>query len=488
MTTHPNEPGHVVDALPYNLEAEQALLGVLLYENSTFLEVDGNVSAKDFHEPFHGRLYKTLGDLIKVGRPADPIILGPYFAIDPAYDDLGGLRYLADLVDRAPPARSVAEYARQVRSMALRRDVIRICRDTAAKAMAEHATEGADLMAHLEKEVLGVRASKADLSLRDFDDVADEVISGMDGGDDRRLVKIGHDKIDNAVGGFEFGDLVVLGGRPGMGKSALASCWALNVALAHQRGLSPVPLGVVILNGEMTTVQMVRRHLTDYAFTRFGEKGPYYRDIRRGTLTDDQKAVLHQCRNELRGLPIRMLKRTGLTPGRMRSLLRRQKMLWAAQGIKLAMVVVDHVGLMGPDEDTRSRGRTEDQTMISGALKGMAGDDELDVVMVALAQLSRKLEERDDKRPTMSDLRDSGSWEQDADIVCGVYRDAYYARREREPKGEIKTAEWMARCASREVEAIFMKVREGEVATARLWADIGRNAIRDFDPTDQLAF
>ncbi len=472
---HPFDP----DAQPAvlaNVEAEQALLGCILYDNAAFMNVDGVISQADFWEPVHGRFFKAMASQIRVGRMADPVLLADFFRIDPAFEELGGLRYLADLVDKAPPVNTAVDYARAVRSYALRREVIRICGEVSARAAQDAEADGADLMADMERGLLSVRTGKEDLALRDWRDVSAEIVYGLDRPDDRPLIKTGLAKIDDAVGGFERGDLVVIGARPSMGKSALAGCIALNVALQG--------LGVVELNGEMTTTQMGRRHLTDYAFTRFGDEGPMYRDIKRKVLTEGQKAVLRQVDSELAHLPMKMLKRTGMTLGRTRAMLRRQKMLWEAAGIRMSMVVVDHVGLVRPDDDQRGRGRTEDQTVISAGLKEMA--EELDVVMLALAQLNRKVEERDDKRPQLSDLRDSGSWEQDADVVMGVYRDAYYARREREPKGDVKVAEWVIRCGSPTVEAIMLKIREGEVANAKLWADIGRNAIRDECPVDSL--
>lgn len=467
-----------------NTEAEQALLGCLMMDNSAYVDIEGKVTAADFFEPFHGRLFKAMTNLIKVGRMAEPIILMEFFRIDAAFAELGGLRYLADLVDKAPPPSSAGHFAGVLQDLARRRDVISICANIAERARNDSEATGTSLMGDLERDVLASRSGHGEISLRSWDDVAQEVVYGMDRPDDVPLLKCGLAKIDDAVGGFERGDLVILGARPSMGKSALAGCIALNVARAHMDGLSAKPQGVVELNGEMTTVQMMRRHLTDQAFSRYGLAGPVYRDIKRKALTPAQMEIIRQVEIDLRGLPMKMLKRTGMTLGQARAMLRRQKMLWESEGVEMSMVVVDHVGLIRPDE--AGRGRTEDQTIISASLKEMA--DELGVVMIGLAQLNRKVEERDDKRPQLSDLRDSGSWEQDADIVMGVYRDAYYARREREPKREPERGEWVIRQGSQEVEAIMLKIREGDAGVAKLWADIGRNAIRDHEPHGQTAF
>lgn len=479
-TGHPYAPD--TDDAPegalHTLEAEQAVLGILLFDNNAWLTIDGELSPRDFYEPFHARLFKSIIDMVRMGRLAEPVLLHRFFTIDPAYGVLGGIRYLADLVDRSPPPSQILHYAMAVRSTALRRDVVRIATDIAHRARSDPHADGADLMAQMERELLATRTGKEDVVLKAWEEVSHAIVYGIDQPDEKPLIRSGLHKIDDAVGGFERGDLVIIGARPSMGKSALAGCIAWNVASAHMNGTSPIPLGVVELNGEMTVAQMGRRHLTDAAFSLYGDGGPVYRDIRRRNLTPRQVEILREVDAQMRQLPLHMAKRTGLTLGRLRAVLRRHKMLMEASGIKLSLVVADHVGLIRPDE--AGRGRTEDQTMISLGLKELA--EELDVVMLGLAQLNRNVEARDDKRPQLSDLRDSGSWEQDADIVMGVYRDAYYARRERQPKGDLATAEWVLRNGSPTIEAIMLKIREGDVATAKLWADIGRNAIRDEEP------
>lgn len=471
---HPFDPNAPTDAPPMNLEAEQALLGCLMFDNDAFVNVDEIVTREDFYEPFHGLLFGAIARDIRAGRLAEPTLLQTYFKIQPSFHQFGGLRYLADLVDRAPPASQAASYAKAIRSASLRRKVIKIAGDMIAKAKEDPDTDGMDLMADLEGQMLAARSGKEDTGFQSWGEVSRAVVYGMDSPDERRLLNLGLPKLDNVLGGAERGDMIVLGGRPGMGKSALASCMALNVALAG--------FGVAEVNGEMTTLQMGRRHLTDLAFTRHGRDAPMYRDIRRGNLSDLQKRMVASIQHETEALPLFMVKRTGMTLGRLRAMLAKRKMLFRALGIDMAMAVIDHVGLIKPDRETGSR--QTDQTEVSGALKTMAED--LDIVMIALAQLNRSVEAREDKRPQLADLRDSGSWEQDADVVVGVYRDAYYARREKEPKRELERAEHFMRASSPTVEAIMLKVREGDVGTASLWASIGHNAIRNDPPEDAL--
>jgi replicative DNA helicase len=271
-------------------------------------------------------------------------------------------------------------------------------------------------------------------------------------------------------------DLIVLGGRTSMGKSAMASDIALNVATQGR--------GVIEINGEMSVQQMTRRHLTSLAFTKHGKGAPSYSAIRKRMVSREQRQMLGQAKAEFDQLPISLLQRPGLGFGALRSLVRRERAKMAREGVKLGLLIVDHAGLIKADGGGRSR--YEDQTAVSNGMKELA--HELGIPVMALAQLSRETEKRDNKRPALSDLRDSGAWEQDADVVIGVYRDAYYAAREPEPKDDGKPnssstwAEWDRRRRSKTIEAIILKAREGECTTVELWGDMATNAIRAREP------
>lgn len=472
---HPDSPPRTDAPPPYNLEAEQAVLGILLFDAHSILEIEGAITGADFFEPYHSRLFTLIEAELKAGRLASPALLANHLLIDPAFEHFGGTRYLLDLLDRAPPTAQARHFAQAIRSLALRREVIRMARSMEHKAQTETDVDGATLLSDFERDLLAVQSRKDDLTLTSYGQAAREVLYGLENPQNRKMISLGLSRIDKLLGGAEPGDLLVLGGRPGMGKSALAAVVARKIAESGY--------GVAELNGEMTVQQMTRRHLTDLAFERHGYDAPFYRMIREGRITPEQHKILAQVAMATERLPLFMIKRTGMTLGRIRAMLMRQKMVWERQGIPMGAVVIDHVGLVAPDSAGRSR--NEDQTIVSGRLKALA--DELGVVMIALAQLNRQVESREDKRPGLADLRDSGSWEQDADVVIGVYRDAYYARREQEPKNQLKVSEWMARCSDPTIEAIGLKVREGDVGTARLWASIGHNAIQDDAPDGDLS-
>lgn len=462
-----------VQRQPSNLEAEQALLGVLLYDNAALEHLDG-LEPEHFYEPFHGRLFAAIQSANRAGRIADLVIVAGQFGADPAFNDLGGMRYLAEMVDRAPIPTAAPDYAREIADLATRRALIDATSE--AQALLRSGEETPEVVEKLEANLLALQRSQRRARLYSASDAVTAMLAALDApeGDDRGVMT-GLSALDDHLGTMQPDELILVAGRPGAGKSALAACISLNVA---RRGL-----GVIEINSEMSVAQMMRRHVSDAAFAVYGQDAPTYKDIKRRQLTQSSRARVNHAADQIGGLPLAMVKRTGLTLSALRSLVRRQTAEWARQGIELGLVTVDHVGLL--QADGGGRDRYTDQTNIAIGMKALA--DELHVPVVALVQLSRKVEERDSKRPQLSDLRDSGAWEENADVAIGVYREAYYANKEQEPKGgslkgDLAWDEWYRRRHSKVVEAILMKVREGEEATIPLWASIGHNAIRSADP------
>jgi len=456
-----------------NLEVEQALLGIVLYQNSAYEALDG-LSAEHFAEPFHGRLWAAIADAISQGRLAEPITIGGKLQSDPAFAELGGLTFLADLVDQAPPRANAPHYAKVLKDLAHRRDLISLSEEVIRAAKAgEGSTE--DLIGIAEAGLLAMQVSSRPIELISVAESAAAVLDELDAPEEQAVgIKTGLEPLDEALGPLLPGNLILLMGRTSMGKSAAAECIAYNIACQGQ--------GVIQVNCEMTPNEMTQRHLTDICQARWGNLGPQYRDIRRRRITRDQREMLEWARARLHGAPLMLAKRPGIKLSQIRSLARRQAAAWAKQGVKTGALIVDHVGLVNPDFPTRDR--YADQTIVSNAMKELA--DELGCVVFGLNQMNRQNESREDKRPQLSDLRDSGAWEQDADAVIGFYREAYYAERRPEPKKDVEIAEWLRAKASRTVEAIILKARFGECTTISLWGDLGRNAIRGAAPEGDL--
>lgn len=481
IALHPAHPDYVEDRGPSCMEAEQALIGAVLFDNEAFHLVDVPLEPRHFFEGLHGRLWAFASERIGKGVSAEPIGAAQAMGADVAFKELGALGYLMELVDHAPQRSAAAHFAGMVLEQARRRDLIGLAGEVSKLARAGE--PASDVVGFAESALLAMQASGRQTSLVSAGEASARVLEALDnpsaaqGG-----ILTGLGPLDAMLGPLLPGDLVLFMGRPSMGKSAAAECVALNMArFGH---------GVIQINGEMSPEQMARRHLTDLCFDEHAMRGPKYSDIRKRAVGQSERAMLGVAHELLHGLPLTMLKRPGLKLSQLRSLVRRQAAAWVRSDVPLGALIVDHVGLLKPDQ--RGMDRYEAQTEISNGLKELA--DELGCVVIGLNQMNRENERRDDKRPQLSDLRDSGSWEQDADFVVGWYREAYYAQREPEPadKGKaddlIKWADWDRRKKSRTIEAIVLKAREGETGKVDLWGDVARNAIRGAAPENDGGF
>lgn len=478
---HSDLSGNVDWGASVGLDAERQFLGLLMARADVFDQVAGDVRGAQFYEPLHRQIF----DLVHAHRTKGQAItrerLEGLLANDAAFKGQGGARYL-DAIEAAASLAEIEgtdarELGRLVADLYLRREVITACRDIAIGARSDGLTSGRDLRDMLERRLLAADFQGQDESLKTMAQMGALAIE-----DAKRkgagLLSTGFRKLDERLGRQERGDLILLGARPSMGKTALASCWALN--MAHER------IGVIEFNGEMSEGQVARRHIADQCFRMWDVRGPTYRDIRAGNLKPQQTAMIAEAQRELDALPLSGMRKRALTVAQLRTLAIRQTRLWADQGIRLGLIVVDSINNM----DAALPGNTtpvQQMTALSRGLKSVAID--LDCVVLALSQLSRDIERRDDKRPILSDLRESGSLEQDADVVIGIYRDAYYAEREPAPKKNEDRMEWEDRKGSSTVEAIALKVKEGPPGTDKLWGDVARNAIRDEIPnfTDRAA-
>lgn len=485
--------------LPHNLEAEQALLGALMFDNEWVHRLPPGMRGSMLFEPFHQRLLDAIIDNVNAGYLAEPTVLVEEFRGDPAFKEFGGLRYLADLVDRAPPGNQSSEYARVLVDLALRRELIRVGGNLIKRAqeIGGGAPDAKALISRAEGDLIGMQVDHRVGEMQTLQEGLRGTIAYVEDRSAPTGIETGIRPIDLQLGPMLAGDMVLLAGRPSMGKSAVGLSIAFNVAAprlaAEINGRDPdeygipEPKGVIEIHGEMTFGdaaqggQTVRRHMTDLGYHMFGTAFPKFSDIRKKRVSDDQIRMMIRVEEAMREVPIRGIKRTGASISSIRSLVRRQASDWKRQGIPLGLVMVDHVGLLRPEGD--SRGRYDAQTEIAIAMKELAG--ELGVPVLALVQLNRNVEQRDDKRPMLSDLRESGAWEENADVVMMAYRDAYYAQREPEPDVSkvLEWDKWDRRRKSKEVELLLPKVREGEAGgSARIWADLAWNAIRGMEP------
>ncbi len=456
---------------PANIEAEQALLGILLYDNAAFERLSDSLQASHFFEPFHGRLFAAVQAHVRRGHLAEPILLAEQFQPDPAFAELGGIRYLADMVDRAPPSANAGDYARVIYDLALRRDLIRIGGEIAAAAQAgDPDLSGREQIEAAEQQLYTLaETGSASSGFMSFSDslagavsMAAEAYSregGLSG------LSTGLRDIDKMLGGLHPSDLIILAARPSMGKTSLGANIAFNVARryawepAPDGGRKTVDGGVVaFFSLEMSAEQLAMRLLAEV--TRIPSDL-----IRKGEIKASEFGEIRDAAGEIGESPLYIDATGGISIGKLAARARRLK-----RTVGLDLIVVDYLQLVTSGEG-RVENRVQEVSQITQGLKSLA--KELAVPIVALAQLSRQVENRDDKRPQLSDLRESGSIEQDADVVMFIYREAYYLGRLEPRDNTAEHLEWTEKLDQiRNVaEIIIGKQRHGPIGTVKLHYD-----------------
>lgn len=439
-----------------SVEEEAALLGALMREASLVDPIADRVTADDFFEPLHGRIFTAILKLHAEGRIASPITLRPYFHDDPAIKELGGPAYLvtimgtsgAEIIGARDFARSVADFAKRRRLIDGLVGVIGDARsaDVAVDKLVE-AADGA-----LTKALSRTQAVATVSLAQSFDTTLQAIEDEAAGLGPQGIHIDGLSDFNELTGDLRRGELMYLGGRPSMGKTALS----LGIAL----GAAKTGNGVSMISLEMRAAELTTRAMTDLVFD-YGQDCPTFEQVRRGRLSDKHRELLRLARRQIDQWPLLITDPPSLNIGRLSMEIRRQRRRLLASGQKLDLVIVDYLGLI-KGSDQRAK-RYEEVGEISRTLKQVA--KECDVAMVVLAQLNRECERRDDKRPMLSDLRDAGDVEQDADHVMFVYRDEYYLERSEPEPHDKKRGDWeIAIGHSRDkIELIAAKVRNGRV-------------------------
>ena len=463
----PKEPG--LTHAPANVEAEQALLGALLYDNGAYERLSDALAPHHFFEPFHGRLYAAIELHIRRGQLADPTLLAEQFSRDEAFIELGAIRYLADMVDRAPPAARAADYARAIYDLALRRELIRIGGDIAQKADAGDPELTARDQIEAAEQQLYTLAETGGASSSGFM-ALDEALSGAvlmaaeaynrDGG--LAGVSTGLKDLDQMLGGLHPSDLLILAARPSMGKSSLAMNIAFNVARKY--AWEPRPDGsrntvdggvVAFFSLEMSAEQLAMRLLAEVTEVPSDK-------IRKGEISASEFGRLREGAQEIQDAPLFIDDTGGISLAKLTARARRLK---RTSGLDL--LVIDYLQLITTSVG-RPENRVQEVSQITQGLKALA--KELEIPVIALAQLSRQVENREDKKPQLADLRESGSIEQDADVVMFIYREAYYLERVQPKEGTPEHLEWQSKMDSvaHLADVIIGKQRHGPIGTVRL--------------------
>ena len=466
LPADPNAPTY--RSAPHNIEAEQSLLGAILVNNDAFYRVSDFLEPKHFFETVHQKIYETAGSLIRMGKVATPVTLKTFF---PADADILGMtvsQYLARLAAEATTIINAQDYGRTIYDLSLRRDLIGIGEemvtvaydapvDFAPRAQIEDAERRLYELAESGRYDGGFQrfsqAMKIALDMAANAYLRDGRLSG---------IATGLRDLDAKMGGLQSSDLIIVAGRPGMGKTALATNIAYNIAKAHRAEVQAdgsnktVNGGIVgFFSCEMSAEQLATRILSEQTSIASSM-------IRRGGINQQEFDRIRDYTIELEHLPLFVDETGGLAIAQLTARARRLK---RQRG--LDVLVVDYIQLL-QGSGKRSDNRVQELTEITTSLKALA--KELNIPVIALSQLSRQVENRDDKRPQLSDLRESGSIEQDADVVLFVFREEYYLQNKEPKPGTAEHQTWQTDMEQVEgkAEVIIGKQRHGPTGTVKL--------------------
>lgn len=457
---------------PVNVEIEQGLLGALLTNNSVYERVSEYIDASHFFDPAHRRIFDVAARLIERGQVANPVTLRSYFLNDGDLDEIGGAEYLINLAENTISVINALDYAKILMDLAMRRDLIDVGEELVNNAYDFDPDIAATDHLELTEQKLFHLAEQGQ-SEGGFHKLVDATIDAVKTAEKafQRTshvtgITTGFKDLDYKIGGLHPSDLIILAGRPSMGKTALVTNLAFNTAKAY---LSDQSLGggVAFFSLEMSAEQLANRILS-------AESGVLSDRIRKGDLDQDDFSKFAEVVALMERIPFHIDESPALTISAMRSRCRRLK---RTQG--LGLIIVDYLQLMQGSPAQKNESRVQEISAITRGLKGLA--KELDVPVIALSQLSRAVEQREDKRPQLADLRESGSIEQDADIVMFIYREEYYlSRAEPKQKPEEDLAQFQERMQSWQelsdkahnvAEVIIAKQRHGPIGTVPLFFD-----------------
>lgn len=469
--------------MPHNVEAEKALLGAVFANNRAYETVSEYLRPEHFALVAHGKIFEAAGKLIERGQMADSTTLHNYFQNNDSLSDIGGPAYLDEVTASAVSVINAGEYGRLVYDLYLKRELINLGEDVVNRAYGGEVDETATNQIEMAEQHLYDLATAGEYEggFKPFKDTIIEAISQAEAAHKREGklagVTSGFRDLDALLGGLHPSDLLILAGRPAMGKSALAANIAFNAAYTYKQtnGAEGAVAGFFSL--EMSSEQLAARILSEQSNISSNL-------MRKGELTDDEFSRLVMASQTLHQIPLFMDDTPALTVSALRTRARRLK-----RQHNLGLIVVDYLQLISGSAHSRSDGRVQEVSEITRGLKTLA--KELDVPVIALSQLSRQVENREDKRPQLADLRESGSIEQDADVVMFIYRDEYYLEKA-EPKqradesGEKlaqRMQNWEERLARVRnlAEVIVAKQRHGPVGLVRMMFDGQYTRFGDLD-------
>ena len=445
--------------MPCNIEAEQALIGSILVSNDIYDEITTLIDSNKFHDPIHVKIFETIEKLIAKGLLANPITLKNYFENNEGLKELGGQEYIIKITKFSGSLKQAIDYANIVHEMHVRRELIKISESVLNEASNnEVATAGELIIQNAEKSLFELAERghfsrsflKFDNALKQTIEMAKNAYQNEEG-----IVGVptGLSELDAKLGGMHKQDLVIIAGRPSMGKTALATNIAFHAAKNIEK--KEKKSTVAFFSLEMSSEQLATRILSEQSRIKSN-------DIRRGKVAENEFEKFIETSKNISDLPLYIDETPAITISAISNRSRRIKRLFG-----LDLVVVDYIQLMRSGNN-KNEGRVQEISEITQGLKALA--KELNVPVLALSQLSRAVEQRDDKKPQLSDLRESGSIEQDADVVMFVYREAYYLERKEPTLGSVEHAEWQQKMdeISRVADIMIGKQRHGPTGNVKV--------------------
>ncbi|MEM1371885.1 MAG: replicative DNA helicase [Pseudomonadota bacterium] len=455
---------------PHNIEAEQALLGAILINNEALDRVTGFLDTSHFFEPLHGQIYDVAVKLIQSGKQATPITMRTFFEnVAPVDENLTVAAYLGRLAANATTIINARDYGRAVYDLAVRRSLIQLGEEMVNTAYDSPVDQppGQQIEEAEEQLYLLAEQDKYGQGFVSFDNALTQAVDMANNarmrGDRLSGLPTGLHDLDGKMGGLQPSDLIIIAGRPSMGKTALVTNIAMQVAQASRLPTSSeeptadLPKAVVgFFSLEMSAEQLAARILSEQSEISSS-------DIRRGQISEDEVHRLINASQRLAEAPLFIDQTGGISIAQLAARARRLK---RQHGLDL--LIVDYLQLLSGSAANAAAGRVQEMTEITTGLKALA--KELSVPVIALSQLSRQVEQREDKRPQLSDLRESGSIEQDADAVLFVFREEYYLERAKPAEGTSEFTAWLEKTerACGRAEVIIAKQRHGPTGTAHL--------------------
>jgi replicative DNA helicase len=475
-------------APPVNYEAEQALLAAVLANNQAYERVADFLRADHFADPVHARIFEACGKLINRGQMANAVTLKNAFEQDGDLQEVGGAQYLAELQSAYVTVINAEHYGKAIHDLYLRRQLIELGEDVVNDAFDYDLDSPATRQIEVAEQKL-FNLSESGQTEGGFQSFRHALAGAIEMAESAHRregqiagVPTGFVDLDEMLGGMHNSDLVVLAGRPGMGKTAFATNVGFNAARRHRDSGGDDGAVVGFFSLEMSSEQLATRILSESSMVPS-------EDIRRGKLSADTFESVVQASHELSTLPFYIDDTPAVSVGQVRTRARRLK---RQQG--LGMIIVDYIQLMQPTAGSRPESRVQEISEITRGLKMIA--KELNIPVIALSQLSRAVEQREDKRPQLADLRESGTIEQDADMVMFVYREQYYLERaeptqrpdESEEKHQERYDKWRERLENAwgKAEAIVAKQRHGPTGKVELAFDGATTKFGNLAREDQL--